>query len=350
MSADAVRVQLGGLLDVDAVRQWLESRLPVPSGLLEFRRVSTGHSNEMFEVRAGDDRWILRRPPRVTADPRASNMSREYRVLSALDQTAVPHPSPIALCEDPDVTGVPFLVMEWIDGFPGRLDVPPPFDTDVEARRQLAFSLIDTLAALAAVDWRAIGLEGFGRPEGFLERQVARWLSQLERYRTRPIPHLDEVAQWLEHNIPRATEPGILHGDYGPGNVLFASDRPGRVRAVVDWEQATVGDPLLDLGWLTTMWEGADEDPSRHSPRFSWLGGLPRRRELIERYREQSLRPLDSVRYYQVLARFKLACVLEGSYFRYATGVSDDPFHASFEARVPEIIGRARAVIHDDWE
>jgi aminoglycoside phosphotransferase (APT) family kinase protein len=339
------------LLDEGRVRAWLDGRLDTALDDLTIRRVSAGHSNEMFELRAGPRRWILRRPPRATADPRASNMAREHRILTALDGTGLPHPRPVAFCDDVDVTGVPFLVMEWVDGFPGHPPLPGPFRHEPSARREMALALVDSLVTVADTDWRAVGLVGFGRPEGFLERQVDRWLDQLARYRRRAIPLIDDVAAWLTANRPTAGRVGLIHGDYGPGNVLFAPDRPGRIAAVVDWEQSTIGDPRLDVGWLLALWSQCGDEPlgDAEPTRLSHLTGVPSRQELRERYEERSGRRLEHLAYFEVLALFKLACVLEGSYQRHCAGLSDDPHHVTFETRVPALIRRAHQITVGNW-
>lgn len=329
----SVTTDLAGLVDVPALERWL-GRRP-----LEVERVSSGASNEMFEVRAGDDVWILRRPPRHKVAASAHDVSREFRVLGALDGTGVPHPRPVAHCEDEAVIGAPFYLMERIDGFTPRDPLPLAFEPH---KREMAFALVDGIAALAQVDWRAQGLDGFGKPEGFLERQVGRWLGQLEKYRTREIPGIDEVARWLDDNRPPSQEPAIIHGDYQFINVMLAPEPPARLAAVVDWEQSTIGDPLLDLGWLLGGWSEEGEDDLRFGSRYlTDRRGFPSRAELAERYTQRTGRALDRLDYYVVLSLFKLACVLEGSYHRFATGRSDNPVHEKMGPLVLALIVQA---------
>ncbi|WP_433598283.1 phosphotransferase family protein [Nocardia sp. CA-135953] len=330
---------------IAALRRWLTGRLPVADDLV-VGRVSTGHSNEMFRLRTGSHTWLLRRPPRVRAAAGAHDMAREFRLLSALEHTDVPHAQPLALCEDPDVIGAPFLIQSFVTGFPPTLPLPQPFTDDVEVRRELAFGLVEALARVAAVDWRAVGLEGFGRPDCFLDRQVDRWLSQLAKYRTRDLPWLDELADWLRANRPAHSPVGLIHGDYTWSNVMFAPDRPGRVAAIVDWELATIGDPLIDIGWLLGLWleEGEEAHGRDQRSLFCRLPGNPTRLELLARYREVSPLPVERIDYYQVLALFKLSCIIEGSWYRYQSGKSDDPAHATFERRVPALLARAARI------
>ena len=315
------------LVDIDALDAWIGDRLP--GARCELAKISGGASNEMFEVHREGHTWVLRRPPLHPVAPGAHDMSREFRMLTALEGSDVPHPQPILLCDDERVIGARFYLMERVVGFTPRDPLPLPFHTDPIVRRDMAFRLVDGLAAIACVDWRASGLEGYGKPDGFLERQVGRWLSQLERYRTREIPGLDEVARWLEANRPEGSAPAIIHGDYQFINVMLAPDPPARLAAIVDWEQSTIGDPLLDLGWLLAGWsEEGEPSPLRFGSRYlTDREGLPMRAELAERYARKTGRDLSHLAYYVVLALFKLACVLEGSYHRFATGKSADPMH-----------------------
>ena len=324
---------------------WLCDRLPAAVDSLTVRPMSEGRgtSNEMYELICGNEQWVLRRPPTVSNAPSAHAVLREYRMLRALEDTTVPHPRPVLACDDTSVIGRPFFIMNWIDGFTARNPLPAEFGETAEARHQLGLALVDGLIQLEAVDWRAAGLSMFGRPDGFLERQVPRWLGQLNTYRSREIPALDNVAHWLEANRPAATPPAILHGDYGFFNTMFARSAPARLAAVVDWESATIGDPLLDLGFLTGAWTSPSEE-SVIPGDISCLPGMATRDELIERYASGTGRSVEHIGYYQVLGLFKLACIIEGAYHRYRTGKSVNPLHAEFETVVPALIRRAATI------
>ena len=202
---------------------------------------ATGSGNALFWLRRGEHTFVLRRPPQVVNAPGASDMTREWRILVALESTPVPHPRPLLLCEDAGVIGAPFLIMEKVDGFTPVGRLPAPYDRP-KSRRELSMAMVDALAELAAVDWRARGLEGLGKPEGFLERQVGRWLVQFDRYRTREIPELDFVARWLDGNRPAMSAPAIMHGDFSPYNVIAAPHDTQRLAAVIDWDTGTIGD------------------------------------------------------------------------------------------------------------
>lgn len=342
--ADAT--DFGGLLDVGRLAGWLEAGLGVDPAGLEVERLTGGMSNEIFALSHPGGRWVLRRPPRAPISMEASNriILREFEVLRALDATDVPHPGTVAVCADAAVIGANFYVMERIDGFTPRDPLPPPFDGDPDARRGLGLELVDGLAALANVDWVGVGLQGFGKPDGFLERQVSRWRGMLESYRVRDIEGIDTVSAWLEANRPEMSAAGIMHGDYQFVNVMFANGGPARLAAIVDWEQSTIGDPLLDLGWLLAGWS----DPGEPLPFTSYLSkrdGLPTRAELVERYAGATGRDVDHLDYYVVLACFKLACVLEGAYARYVTGKSTSEMHRQVGDTVLRLIGDAQAIV-----
>lgn len=314
-----------GLIDIDRLDAWLGDRLPGRRHRLTAERLgaTTGIANALFLLRRGEHRWVLRRPPSVKNDPSASDIVREWRILAALDGTPVPHPTPRLLCEDSEVIGAPFLVMDLVDGFTPGFELPPPFAGDMSLRFQLGMAYVDGCAALAQVDWRARGLDGLGKPDGFLERQVPRWLAQLDRYRTRGLAELDFVAGWLDANRPTMGPPAILHGDYSPFNVMVAARPPVSLAAIVDWDTGTIGDPLLDIGHLLARWTEPGEQ-AVIGEQAGGVAGYPTRAEMARRYGERTGRDLAAVRYYEVLALFKLAVILEGTFARErAAGVPD---------------------------
>ncbi len=297
---------------------------------LETRFITGGASNELFEITRGEHKFALRRPPRVVPAGRNETMLREYRVLKALADTDVPHARVLAVCDDPDLLGGCFYLMELVDGWSpmGGGGWPAPFDADLEARRGLAFELVIGIAKLAKVDWKSKGLEGFGRPDGFHERQVDRWMSHLEKVKFRDLPGIDEAAAWLRVHKPRNYEPGIMHGDYQFANVMFRHGAPARLAAIVDWEMATVGDPLLDLGWVVQGWIDPDRDRSQGS--YVDMTGMPSRAELLRVYEAESGRSTQDIDYYVMLAKFKLAVVLEAGYARAVQGDADNPKMLAF--------------------
>ncbi len=332
-----------GLVDPDALARWMDERdLPGKGEPVETTFISGGSSNEIFEIKRGDAVMALRRPPRKVPEGRNKTMMREFRVLEALNGTDVPHPEAIAGCDNPSVIGASFYLMGHIDGWSpmGMGDMwPAPFDEDLDARKGLGLQLVDGIARLSRVDWRAKGLEGFGKPDGFLERQADRWESHYEKMKVRDLDGVDVVAQWLRDNKPSRYEPGIIHGDYQFANVMFAHGAPAKLAAIVDWEMTTIGDPLLDLGWVIQGWPTEGEDPS--SAGYVPMEGMPTRTELLEHYTDVSGRPTDEIVYYEILAGFKLAIVLEGQYSRLKHGQLDNPKIEAFGAIVPGLLSKA---------
>jgi aminoglycoside phosphotransferase (APT) family kinase protein len=320
-----------GLVDEERLAWFMNERgLPGAGEPLRARFITGGASNELFEITRGPNRFALRRPPRIVPPGRNETMLREYRVLKALADTDVPHARVLAACDDPDLLGGCFYLMEMVDGWSplGGGGWPEPFGTDLEARRGLAFELVSGIAKLARVDWKSKGLEGFGRPEGFHERQVDRWMSHLEKVRFRDLPGIDDAAAWLRVHKPQNFEPGIMHGDYQFANVMFRHGAPARLAAIVDWEMATVGDPLLDLGWVVQGWLDPEDDRSEGS--YVDYTGMPTRDELLRAYEAESRRPTEDIDYYVILAKFKLAAVLEAGYARAVQGEADNPKMLAF--------------------
>jgi aminoglycoside phosphotransferase (APT) family kinase protein len=299
-------------------------------------------------VSAGDRSWVLRRSPEGAFLPTAHDVVREYRVLAALAGTKVRAPRPVLLCEDPSVIGAPFYLMERVEGEVIRSALPEPFAGDEGARQGLGDEMVDALVELQSVDWREVGLHGFGRPSGYLNRQVRRWAGQLALTEplTRTIPELRRVGEWLESHIPDTDRPTIVHGDYKLDNVMFAPNAPARLRTILDWEMSTIGDPLADVGWMLSFWRepGDPEEFLMDAQTVTHLPGFQSRADLLARYRERSGREVGSMTFYLVLANWKLAVLLEGSYARTLAGHTDDPFFAYLEDGVPALARRALAI------
>ena len=244
---------------------------------------------------------------------------REWRIIEALTGTDVPHTEAVAVCTDPAVLGRTFYLMGFVDGWSPmqmRRQWPAPFDADVEERRGLAFQLVEGIALLGNVDWQARGLLDLGRPDGFHERQVDRWTAFLERIKGRELPGFDEASAWLRAHRPIDFIPGLMHGDYQFANVMFKDGAPARLAAIVDWEMGTVGDPKLDLGWVAQGWPedtSADED---RAGGYADMTGMPSRDEIMAHYATVSGRQVDDMDYYIILAKWKLAVVLEQGFQR----------------------------------
>lgn len=313
-------------VDVGRLDEWIGNQLPGTGLPLTAQRLgaTTGIANALFLLSRGEHRWVLRRPPTIKNDPSASNTVREWRILKALENSSVPHPTPLLLCENLDVLGAPFLIMGEVDGFTPGFELPTPFLDDFALRRDLAMAYVDGCADLSLVDWVQAGLEGLGKPEGFLERQVPRWMSQLERYRTRDLTELDFLTGWLESNRPSMSPAGIIHGDYSPFNVMIAKQPPVRLAAIIDWDTGTIGDPLLDIGHLLARWTEPGEVPAIDQ-QAGGVDGYPTRAEMAARYRDRTGRDLSALPYYEALALFKLAVILEGTFAREkGAGVPDE--------------------------
>ncbi len=340
------------LLRPDALAAFLALHVPgdTAGAPLGAYRIRGGHSNETFFLWRGADLWVLRRPPLGVYLPTAHDVAREYRVLQAVQHTDVPVPRPILLCADENVIGAPFYLMAALDGVVLR-NQTPEWAATPEHRHEIGIALIDTLATLHNVDWHSIGLADFGKPEGYLERQVRRWTDQRERARTRDIPDLDAVTQWLAAHIPPSPRSAIVHGDFRIDNAMYARGLPVRLIGLLDWEMSTIGDPLADLGYLLTFWREAGDPPSALASESAWLltgePGYPTRAELIARYAEQTGLSLtaQTMTFYQGLALWKMAILLEGSYKRYLAGVTDDPFFASLEQGVPALAASAKQIV-----
>lgn len=331
-------------LDAGLLGRWLDANAAPGAGeqpLLQ--QLKGGSQNTLFLIERGGERMVLRMPgPRADAE-RIDGLLREIRLVRALSGTDVPHAALIAADDSGTVLGKPFYVMQAIEGWsPMDGGWQAPFDTDLQARRGLAFELVAGAAQLGRVDWRAQGLEGFGRPEGFHERQVDRWLSFLNAYKVRDLPGLDEAADWLRRNRPAHYTAGIMHGDYQFANVMFAHGAPARLAAIVDWEMTTVGDPLLDLAWCLLGYDG--EEP-RADGFYLDMSGMPRRSELLEHYETVSGLSTDNIDYYLVLANWKLGIVLEKTYAAgVRTGKGDPKIIDAFGAMIPQLIGTAAAL------
>ncbi|MBW8825680.1 MAG: phosphotransferase family protein [Acidobacteria bacterium] len=312
-------------LDIGVLEDWIGDRLPGAGEPMTAERLGAGSgiANALFFIRRGGHQWVLRRPPAIKNHPSAANTEREWRILRALEGTSVPHPTARLFCDDPDVIGATFMIMDVVDGFTPGVEVPDWVVDTPNGLYDLGMSYVDGLVELAKVDWVASGLEGLGKPEGFLERQVSRWVGQLDGYRVRQLPEEAFLTEWLEANRPPMSPAAIMHGDYSPFNVMAANDAPVRLAAIIDWDTGTIGDPLLDIGHLLARWVHPGEDGPLTLPTGP-LDGYPTRKEMAARYEERSGRDLSALPYYEALSLFKLGVILEGNYSRASkAGVPD---------------------------
>ena len=340
--------QLAGLIDLPKFAAFLRANLPRQEGELVVEKHEAGFSNETFYVSLGPKRWVMRRPPRGDILPTAHDMLREYRVLSGLASTGVRSPRPAVACEDVSIIGAPFYLMERMEGVVIRDQLPSEFDAMAD-RRRIGEELIDALAELHAVDWRSTSLHNLGKPQGFLERQLKRWIGQLELTlpRTRALPGIHEVTEWLKRHLPTQSATTIVHGDYKLDNVMFAP-HPARLAAIFDWEMATLGDPLADVGWLISYW-GPTGDPPEPEPKGSNYitsqPGFSSQEDLIARYEEKTGRTMQHLAFYHCFAVWKNAIILEGLYRHYLEGTASNPKANEFEWKVPQFVDRAHRIM-----
>jgi aminoglycoside phosphotransferase (APT) family kinase protein len=291
--------------------------LPGKGEPLEAAFLSGGTQNVIYKISRGEHVCVLRMPPPDAPADRDKGILREWRIIEALDGTDVPHTTAVGVCDDASVLGRPFYLMGFVDGW-SPMDTrgrwPEPFNSQRDARAGLSYQLAEGIALLSKVDWKAKGLHDLGRPDGFHERQVDRWIAFFERIKGREIDGLDVATAWLRNHRPLDFIPGLMHGDYQFANVMYKHGAPAQMAAIVDWEMGTVGDPKLDLGWMVQSWPEDTDEPSAMS--YVDMRGMPSRAEVIDHYAKVSGRQVDDLDYYLVLAKWKLAIVLEQGFQR----------------------------------
>jgi aminoglycoside phosphotransferase (APT) family kinase protein len=341
----AAEQELAALIVRRPLEQFLDEH-GLGSGPVEAERIGEGHSNITYEIRRGDEHFVLRRPPRPPLPPSAHDVLREARLLSAVEDAAVRTPRVLAVADDESVLGVPFYVMAFEEGTVITGKVPDELDHP-DGRRHISEELVDALAEMHAVDWQACGLEGFGKPTGYLDRQLRRFGGLWEHNKTRELPLVQEVGEWLAAHKPESPQATIVHGDYRLGNVMFADAAPPRLVAIFDWEMATIGDPLADVGYMTATW--SEPDGQHSQTMFDLLTvtqseGFMKRDELVARYEERTGRSMSDLRWYQALAIWKAAVFMEGNYKRSLAGTTDDPYLKFFDEGVPQLAEAAHEI------
>ncbi|NIJ11807.1 aminoglycoside phosphotransferase (APT) family kinase protein [Saccharomonospora amisosensis] len=332
-------------LDLERLRAHLDSELPgLVAGPLSAQLVEGGRSNLTYVVSDGTGRWVVRRPPLGHVLPTAHDMGREHKVLSALGPTAVPVPPTRLLCTDESVIGAPFYVMDFVEGTPYR-KAEELAVLGERRTRHIADALIDTLGDLHAVDFASVGLADFGRPEGYLERQLRRWKKQLDASRSRDLPGIDTLHERLAARLPDSGSPTIVHGDYRLDNVLVGAD--DEIKAVLDWEMSTLGDPLTDLALLIAYAELSTLDVGVVS-NVSAAPGYPAADEVITRYTQRSGRDVSALNWYVGFAFFKLAVILEGIYYRFSQGKTVGEGFEAIGDGVPPLVAHGNATLKED--
>jgi aminoglycoside phosphotransferase (APT) family kinase protein len=328
----------------EPLREFLDHQ-QIGEGEVAVEPIGEGHSNVTYLVTRGEECFVLRRPPRPPVPPSANDVLRESRILRGLQMTNVPTPDVLAVCDDDSVIGAPFYVMPFLEGHVITHEMPPELDNP-EERRRVAFELVDTLAKIHAVDWKHAGLDGLAKHEGYLERQVTRFLGLWEYSKTRELPLVQEVGEWLQTNLPDTPQTTIVHGDYRLGNTMFEASAPAKLIAVFDWEMATLGDPLADLGYMTATWSrpGGGFGTTFDLTTVTHADGFPEREELVERYAETSGRSAGDLKWYQALAIWKAVVFMEGNYKRAMLGNSDDPYLKGFGEGVVQLAEAAKRI------
>jgi aminoglycoside phosphotransferase (APT) family kinase protein len=308
-------------IDFERLAVWLDEQgLGERGAPIEHRYISGGSQNEIYEITRDGLHGALRIPPPFAPEPRDDGILREWRIIEALEGTDVPHTPAIAACPDKSVLGRAFYIMGFVDGWSPmgieRKQWPEPFNSDLSLRAGLAYQLVEGIALLSKVDWQAKGLQDLGRPDGFHERQVDRWTAFLERIKGRELPGLDEASAWLRKHKPIDYIPGLMHGDYQFANVMYEYGAPAKLAAIVDWEMGTVGDPKLDLGWTVQGWPDDTKTTEAAEGGYVNMYGMPTRDQVVEHYAKISGRQVDDLDYYLILAKWKLAIVLEQGFQR----------------------------------
>ncbi|HEV7677575.1 MAG TPA: phosphotransferase family protein [Candidatus Dormibacteraeota bacterium] len=332
-------------LDLDTVSRWLDPLVGGLDGPLRAALIAGGRSNLTYVIADAQREWVLRRPPLAHVLPTAHDMAREYRVISALGPTDIPVPQTIGLCTDPDVLGVSFYVMERVHGHVIRDELPSEYADSLETRATLSRVLMQTLGRLHDVDPASVGLDTFGKPAGYLSRQLARWWMQWEASATRELPEMEELRRRLEAGLPEQGAPGIVHGDYRLDNVMFAPTDPSDILAILDWEMCTLGDPLADLGLLMVYWSDPSDPPAlvdgmALTPVTRQPGFLSRD-ELVAEYAGTSSRDLSNLAWYTCLGYYKLSIVAEGIHARFLMGQTVGEGFEVMGPRVPLLVNMA---------
>ncbi|MCP4363633.1 MAG: phosphotransferase family protein [Chloroflexi bacterium] len=337
MIQDTIKVRPDELFDENKVADYLHGRLPGSNNPLMVRQFGGGAANLTYLLDYGTHEYVLRRPPLGPVAKSAHDMKREYTVLSVLHRAFPYAPQAYLSCEDADLIGADFFVMERRRGVVVRRSIPPKFAQIPDAARQMSMALVDALAQFHAVDYKALGLAELGKPEGFIGRQIEGWYKRWQVAKVDDLPEMDSVYQWLKQNQPQTAVYTLIHNDYKLDNVMLAADDPGRMVAIFDWDMCTLGDPLNDLGALLCYWTEADDPPTFQAMSMMPLGNLSfmTRAELVERYAQQSGRDVHDIHFYHALGLFRLTVIAAQIFIRFKRGQTQDQRFAAFGKMIP---------------
>jgi aminoglycoside phosphotransferase (APT) family kinase protein len=336
-------IRPGEELDVERLEPYLRAKFPAEIGQLQVQQYPSGHSNLTYAVRLGAKDLVLRRPPFGSKVKSAHDMSREFRVLAKLHAVYPLAPEVLAFCDDADILGAPFYLMQPIHGVILRKNLPPEINLSPEKARRLNESLIDNLIALHQVDYAKAGLGDLGKPEGYLARQVRGWIDRYHNSRTHDYSEVEKIANWLERNMPEAQSAALIHNDYKFDNVVLAADDITAIKGVLDWEMATLGDPLTDLGTTLAYWvnQNDPEDLKQNLADVTTQTGSMSREEVARYYAKSTNSDLAHIAFYLAFARFKLAVIVQQIFYRYHQGLTQDARFAALPARVVALLRAA---------
>ncbi len=347
MRPDTAPVRHGEELNAARLSAWLHSQLPDAGTGLSIEQFPNGHSNLVYLIRTGGQEYVLRRPPLGPVAPKAHDMAREFRVLDAVHSHFPEAPRVFLLCEDPAIAGATFFLMERRNGIVLRDEPPSEWASISDYPAKVSEAFIDCLVRLQQIEVSEPKLAALGRPEGFLERQVRGWSDRWQRSKTEELPEMDRVIAWL-HKIPPSGAPTLVHNDFKLDNVMLRPDA-SRVEAVLDWEMATLGDPLADLGLTLCYWTWASQaqqdDPHPATPVITTHRGWYTRDQFIHRYVSQTGRDVTQLPWYEVLGVFKLAVILQQIYYRFHVGQTTDERFRAFDRRVRSLVRMAAELI-----
>lgn len=340
-------VRQGEEFDIASLTAFLRNHLPQLSGELTVRQFPHGHSNLTYLLQGGGAEWVLRRPPFGNQVKTAHDMGREFRVLQSLSRVFPPAPRPLVMCEDQSVIGAPFYIMQRRRGIILRREWPAELPRDPQLLRQMCGSLIDTLSDLHAIDPADAGLSDFGRPDGYVRRQIEGWTKRYRAAQTEQVPEMDTAADWLAARLPPESGVSLIHNDFKFDNIVFDPSSPATVSTVLDWEMATLGDPLMDLGTTLGYWVEASEIAQLAASFVgpTWLPGALSRAELVDRYAERRGLGSCDMRYYHVFGLFKIAVIVQQIYVRFARGFTSDPRFANLDSCVRQLARQAALAI-----
>jgi aminoglycoside phosphotransferase (APT) family kinase protein len=349
--AETIEVREGEDFDLDAVGRHMRENIEgLPDGDLEVWQFPSGASNLTYLVKIGDWEGVLRRPPLGPLPPKAHDMGRESKLLKKLHEAFPLAPKPYFFCKDESIVGAPFYVMERREGVIVDASFPEGVEPTDELRRGVSQTVVDTFVELHAVDWPKAGLGELGRPEGFLERQVKGWIGRYDKAKTEEIEEVEPLTEWISRGIPESPPATIVHNDYKLNNLLLNPEDLTEVRAVLDWEMTTIGDPLFDLAVSLSYWveAGDSQELKEVLPTVASTPGFMTRREFIDRYAEQSGRDLSNIHWYVIFGYFKLAVILQQIYARWHSGQTKDERFADFDERVRNVILHAYELSRKD--